>query len=99
MCVCVFAGLPLGGLSVCGRQYLEIQGPRLNQTKEEKTSVNHGQDHRLDPIIAPPMPLLEVCVRVRVRVPDMSIYLEDLVGQGCANVMRSCLTCGLATFN
>ncbi|XP_031431148.1 trafficking protein particle complex subunit 8 isoform X2 [Clupea harengus] len=53
-------GLPLGGLSVCGRQYLEIQGPRLNQTKEEKTSVNHGQDHRLDPIIAPPMPLLEV---------------------------------------
>ncbi|XP_063057048.1 trafficking protein particle complex subunit 8 [Engraulis encrasicolus] len=53
-------GLPLGGLSVRGKQDLEIQGPRLNQTKEEKTSVKHGPDHRLDPIITPPMPLLEV---------------------------------------
>ncbi|XP_048107653.1 trafficking protein particle complex subunit 8 isoform X2 [Alosa alosa] len=53
-------GLPVGGLSVRGRQDLEIQGPRLNQTKEEKTSVKHGSDHRLDPIITPPMPLLEV---------------------------------------
>ncbi|KAG5275585.1 hypothetical protein AALO_G00122040 [Alosa alosa] len=50
----------VGGLSVRGRQDLEIQGPRLNQTKEEKTSVKHGSDHRLDPIITPPMPLLEV---------------------------------------
>ncbi|XP_030627533.1 trafficking protein particle complex subunit 8 isoform X2 [Chanos chanos] len=47
-------------LSVRGRQDLEIQGPRLNMTKEEKTSVRHGPDRRLDPIITPPMPLLEV---------------------------------------
>lgn len=47
---------------VRGRQDLEIQGPRLNVTKEEKTSVRHGPDRRLDPIITPPMPLLEVCV-------------------------------------
>uniref|UniRef100_A0A8C7SSN9 Trafficking protein particle complex 8 n=1 Tax=Oncorhynchus mykiss TaxID=8022 RepID=A0A8C7SSN9_ONCMY len=46
--------------SVRGRQDLEIQGPRLNQTKEEKTSVSHGPDRRLDPTITPPMPLLEV---------------------------------------
>uniref|UniRef100_A0A8C8EV78 Trafficking protein particle complex 8 n=1 Tax=Oncorhynchus tshawytscha TaxID=74940 RepID=A0A8C8EV78_ONCTS len=48
------------GTSVRGRQDLEIQGPRLNQSKEEKTSVSHGPDRRLDPTITPPMPLLEV---------------------------------------
>ncbi|KPP60737.1 hypothetical protein Z043_121236, partial [Scleropages formosus] len=47
------------GMFVRGRQDLEIQGPRLNSTKEEKTSVRHGPDRRLDPIITPPMPLLE----------------------------------------
>ncbi|NP_001085189.1 uncharacterized protein LOC432274 [Xenopus laevis] len=48
------------GMSVRGRQELEIQGPRLNGTKEEKTSIQYGPDRRLDPIIAPQMPLLEV---------------------------------------
>ncbi|XP_078543490.1 trafficking protein particle complex subunit 8 isoform X1 [Lissotriton helveticus] len=48
------------GMSVRGRQDLEIQGPRLNSTKEEKTSIQYGADRRLDPIITPPMPLLEV---------------------------------------
>ncbi|KAK2094480.1 Trafficking protein particle complex 8 [Saguinus oedipus] len=38
---------------------LEIQGPRLNNTKEEKTSVKYGPDRRLDPIITEEMPLLE----------------------------------------
>ncbi|XP_017311736.1 trafficking protein particle complex subunit 8 isoform X1 [Ictalurus punctatus] len=47
-------------MCVRGRQDLEIQGPRLNMTKEEKTSVQHGSDRRLEPIITPPMPLLEV---------------------------------------
>lgn len=45
---------------VRGKQDLKIQGPRLNQTKEDKMTVRRGPDHRLDPIIAPPMPLLEV---------------------------------------
>ncbi|XP_032875370.1 trafficking protein particle complex subunit 8 isoform X1 [Amblyraja radiata] len=48
------------GLSVRGRQDLEIQGPRLNNTKEEKTSVKYGSDRRLDPIITETKPLLEV---------------------------------------
>lgn len=48
------------GTSVRGRQDLEIQGPRLNNTKEEKTSVKYGPDRRLDPIITEEMPLLEV---------------------------------------
>ncbi|KYO26172.1 trafficking protein particle complex subunit 8 isoform C [Alligator mississippiensis] len=48
------------GLSVRGRQDLEIQGPRLNNTKEEKTSIKYGPDRRLDPIITEEMPLLEV---------------------------------------
>uniref|UniRef100_A0A8C2PJP6 Trafficking protein particle complex 8 n=1 Tax=Capra hircus TaxID=9925 RepID=A0A8C2PJP6_CAPHI len=43
-----------------GRQDLEIQGPRLNNTKEEKTSIKYGPDRRLDPIITEEMPLLEV---------------------------------------
>lgn len=47
-------------MCVRGQQNLEIQGPRLNMTKEEKTSVSYGPDRRLDPIITPPMPLLEV---------------------------------------
>ncbi|KAM3619618.1 uncharacterized protein V6R79_010941 [Siganus canaliculatus] len=45
---------------VCGRQDLKIQGPRLNQTKEDKMTVRHGPDQRLNPIITPPMPLMEV---------------------------------------
>ncbi|XP_067402268.1 trafficking protein particle complex subunit 8 isoform X7 [Emydura macquarii macquarii] len=48
------------GMSVRGRQDLEIQGPRLNNTKEEKTSIKYGPDRRLDPIITGEMPLLEV---------------------------------------
>lgn len=45
---------------VYGRQDLKIQGPRLNQTKEDKMVVRHGSDQRLNPIITPPMPLMEV---------------------------------------
>ncbi|KAK0133255.1 Trafficking protein particle complex subunit 8 [Merluccius polli] len=45
---------------VRGQQDLEIRGPRLNHTKEDKTSVCHGHDQRLHPIITPPMPLMEV---------------------------------------
>uniref|UniRef100_A0A7N6C2M4 Trafficking protein particle complex 8 n=1 Tax=Anabas testudineus TaxID=64144 RepID=A0A7N6C2M4_ANATE len=47
-------------MMVYGRQDLKIQGPRLNQTKEDKMSVQHGPDRRLNPIITPPMPLMEV---------------------------------------
>lgn len=47
-------------LVVHGRQDLKIQGPRLNQTKEDKMAVRHGRDERLNPIITPPMPLMEV---------------------------------------
>nr|XP_020476529.1 trafficking protein particle complex subunit 8 [Monopterus albus] len=45
---------------VRGKQDLKIQGPRLNQTKEDKMLVRHGPDRRLEPIITPPMPLMEV---------------------------------------
>uniref|UniRef100_A0A3B5A3T8 Trafficking protein particle complex 8 n=1 Tax=Stegastes partitus TaxID=144197 RepID=A0A3B5A3T8_9TELE len=45
---------------VRGRQDLKILGPRLNLTKEDKMLVRHGPDRRLDPIITPPMPLMEV---------------------------------------
>ena len=45
---------------VQGMQDLDIQGPRMNITKDERCGVLYGPDRRLDPIIAPPMPLLEV---------------------------------------
>uniref|UniRef100_A0A3B4U4U7 Trafficking protein particle complex subunit 8 n=1 Tax=Seriola dumerili TaxID=41447 RepID=A0A3B4U4U7_SERDU len=45
---------------VRGKQDLNIRGPRLNQTKEDKMLVRHGPDRRLDPIITPSMPLMEV---------------------------------------
>ncbi|XP_038077879.1 trafficking protein particle complex subunit 8-like [Patiria miniata] len=48
-----------GIILVQGGQELDIQGPRLNSTKVEKCSVMYGPDRRLDPVIVPPMPLLE----------------------------------------
>ncbi|XP_056234287.1 trafficking protein particle complex subunit 8 isoform X1 [Seriola aureovittata] len=45
---------------VRGKQDLNIRGPRLNQTKEDKMLVRHGPDRRLDPFITPSMPLMEV---------------------------------------
>ena len=47
-------------VAVQGRQDLDIQGPRLNSTKQERCSVVYGPDRRLDLVVAPPMPLLEV---------------------------------------
>lgn len=60
-------------MSVRGRQDLEIQGPRLNNTKEEKTSIKYGPDRRLDPIITEEMPLLEVFHFLSFT--DLIIYL------------------------
>ncbi|XP_061681125.1 trafficking protein particle complex subunit 8 isoform X2 [Syngnathoides biaculeatus] len=45
---------------VDGKQDLKIRGPRLNHTKEDKMFVRYGPDRRLEPIITPPMPLMEV---------------------------------------
>ena len=39
---------------------LEVQGQRLNNTKEEKANKMYGPDRRLDVVIVPPMPKLEV---------------------------------------
>ena len=59
--VAATAGSQSGGMiSVQGGQELDIQGPRLNGTKVERCSVVYGPDRRLDPVVVPPMPLLEV---------------------------------------
>lgn len=47
-------------LSVRGKQKLEVQGPRLNNTKEEKASKMYGPDRRLDLVIQQEMPQLQV---------------------------------------
>ncbi|XP_022096139.1 trafficking protein particle complex subunit 8-like isoform X2 [Acanthaster planci] len=48
-----------GVITVQGGQELDIQGPRLNSTKVERCSIMYGPDRRLDPVVVPPMPLLE----------------------------------------
>uniref|UniRef100_A0A3Q4N2M8 Trafficking protein particle complex subunit 8 n=1 Tax=Neolamprologus brichardi TaxID=32507 RepID=A0A3Q4N2M8_NEOBR len=54
------SGEMTSNLMVRGKQDLNILGPRLNLTKEDKMSVRHGPDRRLNPIITAPMPLMEV---------------------------------------
>lgn len=50
----------ISGVSVRGKQRLEVQGPRLNASKDEKTSKVYGPDRRLDLVIQPRMPHLQV---------------------------------------
>ncbi|XP_060083234.1 trafficking protein particle complex subunit 8-like [Ylistrum balloti] len=45
---------------VRGKQKLEVQGPRLNITKEDKANKMYGPDRRLDLVIQQEMPLLQV---------------------------------------
>ncbi|XP_076873114.1 trafficking protein particle complex subunit 8 isoform X2 [Brachyhypopomus gauderio] len=93
---------------VRGRQDLEIQGPRLNVTKEEKTSVRHGPDHRLHPVITPPMPLLEVffinfptgllCGEIRKAwVEFVNVSAVPLTGLRVASTHPEFFTFGSAT--
>ena len=49
---------------VQGRVEISIQGPRLNNTKEEKASVKHGHDYRLRWIVTSPMPKAVVGIHV-----------------------------------
>ncbi|XP_054840349.1 trafficking protein particle complex subunit 8 isoform X7 [Eublepharis macularius] len=93
------------GTSVRGRQDLEIQGPRLNNTKEEKTSIKYGPDRRLDPIITEEMPLLEVffinfptgllCGEIRkTYVEFMNVSKCPLTGLKVASKRPECFTFG-----
>jgi hypothetical protein len=47
-------------LCVRGKQKLEVQGPRLNTSKEEKASKMYGPDRRLDLVVQQEMPQLQV---------------------------------------
>lgn len=47
-------------IHVRGKQKLEVQGLRLNSTKEEKANKMYGPDRRLDLVIKQEMPLLQV---------------------------------------
>ncbi|XP_026147081.1 trafficking protein particle complex subunit 8-like isoform X2 [Carassius auratus] len=95
-------------MCVRGQQNLEIQGPRLNMTKEEKTSVRYGPDRRLDPIITPPMPLLEVffinfptgllCGEIRKAwVEFVNVSAVPLTGLRVASTHPEFFTFGSAT--
>ncbi|XP_077463762.1 trafficking protein particle complex subunit 8-like [Stigmatopora argus] len=47
-------------VTVSGKQDLKIRGPRLNRSKEDKMLVRYGADRRLEPLVLPPAPLLEL---------------------------------------
>lgn len=66
-------------MTVRGRQDLKIQGPRLNLTKEDKMQVRHGTDRRLDPIITPLMPLMEVGLAVVTCSTELGRLLPELL--------------------
>ena len=50
----------LQSILVRGKVILEVQGPRLNASKEEKTGKMYGPDRRLDLLVVPHMPQLKV---------------------------------------
>lgn len=62
---------PMAAVSMLGRLDLVLKGPRLNNTKAEKTSVLHGPDNRLKLDVVPPMPLLKV-MKFHVHVKFLS---------------------------
>ena len=47
-------------ICVRGKVPLEVQGPRLNTTKQEKAGKAYGPDRRLDLVVVPSMPRLQV---------------------------------------
>lgn len=71
---------PLGGAAVGskasyvstvyvrGKQKIEVQGPRLNNKKEEMASKAYGPDRRLDLTIEQHMPFLQVSFIVQSTV-------------------------------
>lgn len=50
----------VAAVTVRGKMTLEAQGPRLNNSKAERASKMYGADRRLDLVIVPAMPKLEV---------------------------------------
>jgi len=46
--------------TIAGFVTLEVQGPRLNNTKAERTGVLYTADRRLSPLVTDPLPKLEV---------------------------------------
>jgi len=46
--------------SIAGFVTLEVQGPRLNNTKTERTGLFYAPDRRLSPLVTDPLPKLEV---------------------------------------
>lgn len=62
-----FSGANSSSLSspilVSGKVHLEVQGPRLNSTKDERLGKMYGPDKRLNLIITDKMPKLEVFFR------------------------------------
>lgn len=55
-----FPNSAMSAVSILGRLELVVKGPRLNNSKAEKTSVIYGKDNRLNLDVVPAMPLLEV---------------------------------------
>jgi len=48
--------------TIAGFVTLEVQGPRLNNTKSERTGLFYAPDRRLSPLITDQLPKLEVII-------------------------------------
>jgi len=59
-----------------GRVSIEIQGPRLNRSKDERAGMVYGNDHRLSWNVTAPMPKLVVSQYFRASL--VSIVLTGL---------------------
>ena len=65
-------------VSMLGRLDLVLKGPRLNNTKAEKTSVVHGLDNRLNLDVVAPMPLLEVMSFLEVILLSLKKIIRNI---------------------
>jgi len=50
----------LKAAGVLGMQELKVKGPRLNSSKQERSTVAYGDDKRLEPHVIPALPELQV---------------------------------------
>lgn len=51
-------------MTVLGKQKFEIRGPRLKNTKDGSGESQYGVDNRLNIVVVPPSPCLQVCIQI-----------------------------------
>jgi len=88
------AASAMASVSMLGRLDLVLKGPRLNNTKAEKTSVVHGLDNRLNLDVVAPMPLLEVMSFLEIILLSLKRIIRD-IKSSCRFCFHTALVMGL----